>query len=377
MAPNQSVIPREGFVLDAFINLIKRFALNPRYTLPILLLLRYTRKGQNFAADHQVFFRTVRKLLFLGVLHRFSSYLSRGARNNWVKDNSWNWGNEIAVVTGGSGGIGSHVVKGLAERGVKVVVLDVIDLTFDPPKNVFFYKCDITSTARLAEVGEEIRATVGHPTIIVNNAGVARGNTVLDSTEKDIRFTFDVNILSHFWVLREFLPNMIKTNHGHIVTVASIAGYQPAAQIVDYSATKAAAISLHEGLTLELRHRYDAPKVRTTLVTQGLTKTALFTGFKHRSKFLFPAQYPESVGEGIVAQILKGEGDHLFFPKSYGFLPRLKGQPAWLQRGISEGTKDLMQNFTGRQVIDPNSERNSSEEGTEDVTKSGVLVERS
>lgn len=88
-----------------------------------------------------------------------------------------------------------------------------------------YFKCDITSTEKLAAVSHEIRAKVGHPTVLINNAGVARGKTVFDSTERDIRFTFDVNTLSHYWTAKEFLPNMAKNNHGMIVTVASFASY--------------------------------------------------------------------------------------------------------------------------------------------------------
>ncbi|KAF3905922.1 hypothetical protein ABW21_db0200630 [Orbilia brochopaga] len=376
MAPRQSIIPREGFVMDAVINFVKKFILNPRLTIPIFLFLRYTRRGQDFAADHQGLFKAIRRFLVWGVVYRINRHLSRGAQNNWIKDYSWNWNKEIAVVTGGSGGIGGLVVKGLAERGIKVVVLDVIDLTYDAPESVQFYKCDVTSTSRIAEVAEEIRANVGNPTIIVNNAGVARGGTLLDATEKDVRFTFDVNILAHFWILKEFLPSIVKNDHGHIVTVASVAGYQTAPQMVDYAATKAAAISFHEGVTLELKHRYNAKKVRTTLVTQGLTKTPLFEGFENRSTFLFPEQHPETVAEGIVDQILSGEGDHLIFPKSYGMLPGMRGRPAWMQVFLSNGTKTLMSKWRGRQVIDPNhdQEAKESEESTEDVSKSGVLV---
>ncbi|EPS44067.1 hypothetical protein H072_1958 [Dactylellina haptotyla CBS 200.50] len=374
MAPKQSIIPREGFVMDAVLNIVKKFALNPKYTLPLFLFLRYTRKGQDLSADHQTVFRTIQKFLLWGVLYKVNGYLNWGARNNWVQDNSWVWEKEVALVTGGSGGIGGLVVRGLAEKGIKVVVLDVIDLTFDAPKNVYFYKCDITSTSKLAEVAEEIRINVGNPTIIVNNAGVARGNTILDATEKDIRFTFDVNILAHFWVLKEFMPYIIKQNHGHIVTVASVAGYQAAPQMVDYAATKAAGISFHEGLTLELKHRYNAKKVRTTLVTQGLTRTPLFVGFGNDSPFLFPPQFPESVAEGIVNQILSGESEHLLFPKSYNMLPGMRGQPIWFQTYVADATKGLMSNWKGRQVIDPNKESKGSEEVAEDVSKSGVLV---
>lgn len=91
--------------------------------------------------------------------------------------------------------------------------------------NVHYFKCDITSPKEIAAVAKQIRAKVGYPTVLINNAGVARGKSVLDSTEKDIRFTFDVNTLAHYWMAQEFLPSLIENNHGMVVTVASVASW--------------------------------------------------------------------------------------------------------------------------------------------------------
>lgn len=74
-------------------------------------------------------------------------------------------------------------------------------------------------------MAEDIRSKVGHPTVLINNAGVVRGKSIIESSEKDIRFTFDVNALAHYWIVKEFLPSMIENNHGMIVTVASIAAW--------------------------------------------------------------------------------------------------------------------------------------------------------
>lgn len=54
---------------------------------------------------------------------------------------------------------------------------------------------------------------------------MCRGNTILDSSEKDVRFTFDVNSLAHYWIIKEFLPSLVENNHGMVVTVASIAAW--------------------------------------------------------------------------------------------------------------------------------------------------------
>lgn len=90
---------------------------------------------------------------------------------------------------------------------------------------MYYYKCDITSIKEIKAVAQQIRAEVGYPTVLINNAGVARGKSILEAKEKDVRFTFDVNTLAHYWLVQEFLPDMVENNHGMIVTVASIASW--------------------------------------------------------------------------------------------------------------------------------------------------------
>jgi short-subunit dehydrogenase len=65
-------------------------------------------------------------------------------------------------------------------------------------------------------------------------------------------------------MVKEFLPAMVKQNHGHIVTLASMASYSVHAGNVDYACSKASALAFHEGLAQEIKSRYKAPKVRTT-----------------------------------------------------------------------------------------------------------------
>jgi short-subunit dehydrogenase len=67
-------------------------------------------------------------------------------------------------------------------------------------------------------------------------------------------------------MVREFLPSMIEKNHGHVITIASMASFIGLGDMVEYSCTKASALAFHEGLRQELRLWYKAPKVRTTCV---------------------------------------------------------------------------------------------------------------
>lgn len=87
---------------------------------------------------------------------------------------------------------------------------------------------------------------------------------MLTISETLVRKVFDVNIISHFLLLKEFLPAMVTQNHGHIVTLASMASFMVQASNVDYACTKAATLAFHEGLNQELKLLYKAPAVRTT-----------------------------------------------------------------------------------------------------------------
>ena len=129
--------------------------------------------------------------------------------------------------------------------------------------NVFFYQSDVTSSEEMKELGVKLRKDHGDPTVLINNAGIGVEGTILEKPEAAIRKTFEVNTLSHFVMVREFLPAMVKRNHGHVVTVASLASFAASGVMVDYACTKASALAFHEGLTQELRHWYGAKKVRT------------------------------------------------------------------------------------------------------------------
>lgn len=129
---------------------------------------------------------------------------------------------------------------------------------------MFYYKVDISSIAEISAAASQIRSEHGSPSMLINNAGVGCPFLVVDVSEEQIRRTFDVNLISNFFIVKEFLPAMIKANHGHVVTIASLASYLSISPTITYSASKAGAMAFHEGLANELIVEYDAPKVRTT-----------------------------------------------------------------------------------------------------------------
>jgi short-subunit dehydrogenase len=89
---------------------------------------------------------------------------------------------------------------------------------------------------------------------------------ILEQSEDDIHRVFNVNTIANFLLAKEFLPAMIKQNHGHVITIASMASFITGVRNVDYACSKASVLVFNEGLAQELRHHYNARKIRTRLV---------------------------------------------------------------------------------------------------------------
>jgi len=347
----KSLLPREGLTADPILSLLNSTALNPFFTLLPILLARYTKKGHNLSILHETAYGRLKKLFYLGLARWVSKALDAGAVNNWTRDR-YEWSEEVVLITGGAGGIGGEVVKLLAVKGVRVVVLDVREMEFETPPNVHHYLCDITSPTAISTAAARIRTDIGAPTILILNAGVARGKTILASTPADITFTFAVNTFSHYYLAREFLPSIIRANHGMVVTIASLASYVTVPSMVDYAASKAAALAFHEGLAAELVTRYDAPRVRTVVVNQGYTKTALFEGYKNGSRFLVPSLEVGTVAEEVVRAVLRGRSGQVVVPRFGNVLSALRALPLWYQVGLRKGGDGIMKEWRGRQVVD-------------------------
>lgn len=133
-----------------------------------------------------------------------------------------------------------------------------------------FYQTGISSAAVIENVAEDLRREHGNPTVLINNAGTGNSMLIAEQPPEETERIFKINILSHFHLVRKFFPAMVKQNHGHVVTVASMASFVTQGKNVSYACTKAAALAFHEGLMQELKHRYKAPRVHTTYIDTTL-----------------------------------------------------------------------------------------------------------
>ena len=248
--------------------------------------------------------------------------------------------------------MGALVVKDLAAKGLRVAVLDVQPLPEDLQslQNVTFFKCDVTSTEQVKQTAEAVKAILGAPSILCNNAGIAHAHTLLEASPEWLRKVFDVNLVSHFYLIQAFLPEMIKQKRGHIVTTASLASFVACAGLVDYCATKAGVLALHEGLTQELKHRYNAPYIKTSIVHPIYVRTKLITSYanslQHSRAVVIE---PETVAKAIVKQITSGKSGQIIIPSWMSPASGARGWPAWLQELLRDNTaRDVIERVSNR-----------------------------
>ncbi|KAE9987056.1 hypothetical protein EG328_003838 [Venturia inaequalis] len=247
----------------------------------------------------------------------------------------------------GAGGIGVLVVEGLAKKGVKVAVLDLVDL---PERvaalpNVKFCKCDITSKDDVERAASEIRTSFGSPSILCNNAGIAHAHTILEAAPEYLTKLFNVNVISQFYTIQAFLPGMIKANKGHVISTASVASFITCCGLVDYAASKAAVMALNEGLQQELKHRYNAPEIKTSIVHPIYVKTPLVTSYaKSLEKSKAVQIDPEVVANAILRQIESGRSGKVVLPAIFAPLANARAWADWVHQLIGDSSKDDVKN---------------------------------
>ena len=167
---------------------------------------------------------------------------------------------------------------------------------------------------------------------------------MLESTPNYLKKLFDINVFSHFYTIQAFLPAMIAAKKGHIVSTCSMSSFLCPAGLVDYAATKAAVMAMHEGLCAELKHRYNAPFIRTTTVHPTYVQTPLMGSWEKalkQSKAL--TLTPEFVGGEIVKAILSGSSSQIILPRPLAWTSMLRAMPWWFQEIARASTKDDMQ----------------------------------
>lgn len=127
---------------------------------------------------------------------------------------------------------------------------------------------------------QQVKEDVGDVSIIINNAGIAPIGPFLSTDPDLLEKTFQVNVLSHFWILRVFLPRMIENHHGHIATVSSIGAFKQDPGCVPYFGTKAAVHGYIESLKLQMS-QLNAHGIKFTTIYPYFMDTGMIKEVKY------------------------------------------------------------------------------------------------
>ena len=163
---------------------------------------------------------------------------------------------KVAVVTGGTRGIGRAIVEALSADGARVALTyahsrSLADEIADGEK-IFAFEADATDSKRAAEVIKEIRASLGRIDILVNNAGITRDKLLVRMSEADWDAVIDTNLKGVYNFTRPAATAMLKQRSGTILNISSVSGLVGLPGQTNYSASKAGMIGFTKALAKEL-----------------------------------------------------------------------------------------------------------------------------
>jgi NAD(P)-dependent dehydrogenase (short-subunit alcohol dehydrogenase family) len=213
----------------------------------------------------------------------------------------------VIVVTGGAKGIGRALASRFATAGAEAVV--VADLDVDGASSVAraigatAIRCDVSRESDVKELVDRVEADHGRIDIFCSNAGIAVGGGP-EASNEDWQRIWEVNLMSHVFVARHALPGMINRHEGYLLGTVSAAGLLNHVFAAPYGATKAAALSLFEWLSIA--HGGEGLRV-SCLCPQGVKTDMLAAEQRLGLEFLTDtALEPEAVAE-IVLQGVRDE----------------------------------------------------------------------
>lgn len=200
--------------------------------------------------------------------------------------------NRVAVITGGSGGIGRAMASAFMAQGAKAVVLaDLNEAAITAAAadlGCEGYICNVTNEAEVAALADKVLAKHGQIDLFCSNAGAGGEGLLTDAANEVWQQQWELHVMSHLYAARAVLPAMIERGEGYLLNTASAAGLLAAIGSGPYTVTKAAAIKLAEFISIT--HADDGIRV-SVLCPQGVNT----------------AMAPRSLGDGQTDGIIEPE----------------------------------------------------------------------
>lgn len=212
----------------------------------------------------------------------------------------------IAIVTGGTKGIGLAIAESLLRAGAKVFICsrsghDVDDTVaaLAALGDVQGTECDVRNEDEVSGMLEKCRETFGGLDILINNAGVGlNGKTVEEITPQEFRETLETNLFGMYYACHYAIPMLRERGGGYIINISSLAGQNPHPRMAAYNASKFAVNGFTEALMQEVRH----DNIKVSYICPGSVNTE-FGGDTPSEEKAWQIQ-PEDIGQ-VVIDLLK------------------------------------------------------------------------
>ena len=245
----------------------------------------------------------------------------------------------VAVVTGGSSGIGAAVARALRGRGWDCVLLARGEERLRPLAEELgaeWELCDVGDREAVERVAGGVVARHERISLLVNNAGIPGRGTFLRATAEKIEEVTRTNYLGGVWCLRTFLPALEAAAPSDVVNVVSVAGTVATGSGGPYTSSKHAQLAFSRSVAAELRPR----GVRVHTILPGFVETE---GFPQRTRFgprlSTLVVEPELVAERVLAALDRGRGE-VFVPRWYRIAPLAQAlAPGLVARVASRGIR--------------------------------------
>ncbi|PYQ76730.1 MAG: beta-ketoacyl-ACP reductase [Acidobacteria bacterium] len=195
----------------------------------------------------------------------------------------------VAVVTGGSRGIGRAITTALARRGASVAICyraredaarETIALVKQHGANAYAAPCDVTDEASVTTFFEQVRSELGPIDILVNNAGIVRDGLIVFMTRDRWNEVLETNLNGAFLCIRAVIREMLLRRWGRIINIVSASSDVGAIGQVAYSASKAGLV----GLTRTLARECARQGVLVNAVSPGLIETDMLSALSEEKR---------------------------------------------------------------------------------------------